>query len=50
MLLDDQAAVVALSEEFWRASIAKYLTPYSDYDRELVETLATIKSRLNESD
>lgn len=50
LLLDDQAAVIAHGEEDWWVPIAEYLPPYSDHDRELVKALATIKSRLNESD
>ncbi|QFS88946.1 MULTISPECIES: NIF family HAD-type phosphatase [unclassified Marinobacter] len=50
LLLDDQAAVIAPGEEYWWVPIAEYLPPYSDYDYELVKALATIKSRLNESD
>ena len=50
LLLDDQAAVIAPGEESWWVPVAEFLPPYSDHDRELVEALATIKSRLNESD
>jgi hypothetical protein len=50
LLLDDQAAVVAPGEEGWWVPIAEYMPPYSDHDRELIEALATIKSRLGESD
>ncbi|WP_250832663.1 NIF family HAD-type phosphatase [Marinobacter sediminum] len=50
LLLDDQAAVVAPDEESWWIPIAEFLPAYSDHDRELVNALATIKSRLNESD
>jgi|TARA_Y100001001_G_scaffold156989_1_gene174493 hypothetical protein len=50
LLLDDQAAVIAPGEEYWWVPIPEYLPPYSDHDRELVEALATIKSRLNKSD
>jgi len=50
LLLDDQAEVVALGEESWWVPIAEYLPPYSDDDRELVQALATITSRLGESD
>lgn len=50
MLLDDQAAVVASGEESWWVAIAEYLPPYSDHDRELIKALATIESRLSESD
>lgn len=50
MLLDDQAAVVAPGEESWWVPIVEYLPPYSDDDRELVQALATITSRLGGSD
>lgn len=49
LLLDDQAAVVAPGEESWWVPIVEYLPPYSDDDRELVQALAAIKSRLSES-
>jgi hypothetical protein len=48
LLLDDQAAVVASGEESWWVPIDEYLPPYSDDDRELVQVLATITSRLGE--
>lgn len=49
LLLDDQAAVIAPGEESWWVPVSEYQPPYSDDDRELVKALATIKSRLSES-
>ena len=43
MLLDDQAAVIALGEEDWWIPIEEFVPPYSDEDCELTTALAAIK-------